>query len=171
MYFELKIKHDHNIANDNPCSDKRNGLYDKLDANLKGRVYTQLFHVSQAIWTPDEKAIAKYTFLNVGNRKPSLYHWTADQYRSNGPFDKWLKTVETCRTRLTCCSASNFGNIIMRDFPTPDFGLAVVNKNFQSARGDQFECNEREAAREERERLAEEKRKYEALQKAIQVRC
>ena len=105
------------------------------------------FHVSPAIWTPDEegKVIKKWT-LESSPAKPSLYRWTEDQYKENGPFDKWLKTVETCRTNVKCCeNPRGIGNIIMRDFPTPDFGNAVVNKNFLFATGDQRDCEEAQA--------------------------
>ena len=96
------------------------------------------FHVSQAVWTPTEEVIKKWT-----PARPSLYHWTADQYKPNGPFDQWLKTVETCKTNVKCCeNPRGIGNIIIRDFPTPDFGAAVVNKNFQVATGDQRKCED-----------------------------
>ena len=104
------------------------------------------FHVSQAIWTPDNEEIEKWT-LKSSPLRPSLYCWTELQYQANGPFDKWLKTVETCRTNVKCCeNPRGIGNIIIRDFPTPDFGSAVVNKNFQSATGNQRECEDKQFA-------------------------
>ena len=100
------------------------------------------FHVSQAIWTPDLEEWK----LNSSPPSPSLYNWTEFQYQAYGPFDKWLKTVETCRTNVKCCeNPRGIGNIIMRDFPTPDFGNAVVNKNFLFATGDQRDCEEAQA--------------------------
>ena len=108
--------------------------------NTRGTKFA--FHVSQAIWTPDQegKVIEKWTIKSSPPR-PSLYRWTEDQYRANGPFDKWLKTVETCRSNVKCCeNPRGIGNIIIRDFPTPEFGAAVVNKNFLLSTGDQSKC-------------------------------
>ena len=108
------------------------------------------FHVSQAVWTPNKEVIEKWT-LNSSPAKPSLYRWTELQYQPNGPFDKWLKTVETCRSNyessqyanVKCCeNPSGIGNIIIRDFPTPEFGSAVINKNFIPVSGDQRECED-----------------------------
>ena len=126
----------------------RNKLYDQLDDHIKSnrkssQDYTG-FYVSQAVWTPDEKAIALYQ-LNPLDKRPSLFHWTAYQYKSNGPFDNWLKTVNTCKTRFACCSKiSGLYNIIMRDFPTPEFSSSVVNKNFvsSSSTSDEFKCDQ-----------------------------
>ena len=101
------------------------------------------FHVSQAIWTPDLEEWK----LNSSPPSPSLYDWTEVQYQPNGPFDRWLKTVETCNSSLKCCeNPRGVGNIIMRDFPTPDFAAAVVNKNFQLAIGTQLECEKEQGA-------------------------
>ena len=95
------------------------------------------FHVSQAIWTPDLEEWK----LNSSPPSPSLYRWTELQYEPNGPFDQWLKTVETCKTDLKCCeNPGGVGNIILRDFPTPEFGSQVVNKNFQYAIESQRRC-------------------------------
>ena len=99
--------------------------------------------------------------------RKSLYHWTEDQYKPGGPFDQWLKTVETCRTNVKCCeNPSGIGNIIMRDFPTPAFGAAVVQKNFQVALGKQRVCEDKQIkeAQEEAER-----KRIEAL-KAAEVK-
>ena len=128
--------------------DGRNKLYDQLDDTIKedrknSHNYTN-FYVSQAVWTPDEKAIAFYT-LNPVDRRPSLFHWTAYQYKSNGAFDNWLKTVNTCKTRFACCSKiPGLYNIIMRDFPTPEFSSSVVNKNFvpTNSNSDEFQCEQ-----------------------------
>ena len=37
----------------------------------------------------------------------------------------------------------------MRDFPTPDFGSAVVNKNFLFATGNQRKCEDEQLAADE----------------------
>ena len=63
-----------------------------------------------------------------------------EQYAVGGPFDKWLKTVKTCVTRLSCCQSEGYGNIIQRDFPTRHFTSSVVNKNFKHPTGDQLTC-------------------------------
>ena len=130
---------------------ERNGLYDKLDENLKTRGTKLAFHVSQAVWTPD---LEKWKMISSPPRS-SLYRWTELQYQANGPFDKWLKTVETCRTNVKCCeNPRGIGNIVIRDFPTPDFGSIVVNKNFQYATRNQRKCEENlmcEIATKERE--------------------
>ena len=62
------------------------------------------------------------------------------QYAVGGPFDKWLKTVKTCVSRLSCCLSEGYGNIIQRDFPTKSFTSAVINKNFKNPSGDQLTC-------------------------------
>ena len=109
---------------------------------MKTRGTKFAFHVSQAVWTPNEEVIEKWT-LNSSPARPSLYRWTENQYQANGPFDNWLKTVETCRTSVKCCeNPRGIGNIIIRDFPTPDFGSAVVNKNFLFATGNQRKCED-----------------------------
>ena len=54
----------------------------------------------------------------------------------------------------------------MRDFPTPEFGNAVVNKNFQLATGNEAECEEKEIAKDIAEqiaRLEEDKKRQEEL--------
>ena len=128
--------------------------------------------MSQAIWTPDGKAIAKH-MGNILDPKPNLYRWTESQYTSGGPFDKWLRTVETCNTRIICCGLSGLANIVIRDFPTPEFSSAVINKNFKMSPG-QFECEQNELAKEEAariaeaERQAEKRRQAEALRKAAE---
>ena len=63
--------------------------------------------------------------------RPSLYHWTKRQYEEDGPFDKWLKTVRTCRTRASCCGPSGFSNIIIRDFPDKGYTSNVIAKNYR----------------------------------------
>ena len=63
-----------------------------------------------------------------------------NQYAVGGPFDKWLKTIKTCVSRLSCCLSEGYANIIQRDFPTKSFTSAVINKNFQSPSGDQLTC-------------------------------
>ena len=101
------------------------------------------FHVSQAIWTPDLEEWK----LNSSPPSPSLYHWTEAQYQPNGEFDRWLKEVIVCNSNVKCCeNPQDIGNIIMRDFPTPDFAAAVVNKNFQLAIGTQLECEKEQGA-------------------------
>ena len=107
---------------------------------MRARGTKLAFHVSQAIWTPDEDVLAKWT-LSSSPAKPSLYRWTELQYQPNGPFDKWLKTVETCRSTVKCCeNPRGIANIIIRDFPTPEFGSAVIKKNFIPVSGDQRLC-------------------------------
>ena len=107
---------------------------------MKTRGTKLAFHVSQAIWTPDENVLDKWT-LNSSPAKPSLYRWTELQYQTNGPFYKWLKTFETCRSTVKCCeNPSGIGNIIIRDFPTPEFGSAVISKNFKPVSGNQRVC-------------------------------
>ena len=177
--FNNLFKHNHNIANDDPCKDNRNELYNHLDKSLNERGSRGEFFISQAIWTPDGKAIAKHT-LNIADPKPNLYRWTESQYTSGGPFDKWLRTVQTCYTRLACCSVSGFANIIMRDFPTPESSSAIVSKNFKGPVGAQGDCEKNELFKEEQKRkeeaarLAEEKRqaveKWRSAMKATQVR-
>ena len=153
-------------AVDKPCQEERNELYDLLDNNLRIRGTKFSFHVSQAVWTPDEKQIKKWTFGSFP-RKPSLYRWTEHQYQAYGPFDKWLGTVETCKTNVKCCeNPSGIGNIIMRDFPTPRFGSAVVNKNFQFATGKQRTCEDKQIA----EAKAEAERQKKAAEKEAKVR-
>ena len=192
MFYFIKyhFKHNYDKANDDPCKDERNGLYDLLDEELRNERWTgegsewvedprsrEKFHVSQAIWTPDSggNVIVKWS-LNFGNQKPNLYRWTESQYKNGGPFDEWLRTVNTCRTRLACCTKTimpaGYGNIIMRDFPTPEFGSEVVNKNFQSAHGAEFDCHNEELVKEKIRKEAEaEAARLKALElaKAAQV--
>ena len=189
MFYFIKyhFKHNYNKANDDPCKDERNGLYHLLDEELRNERWTdepiedprarEKFHVSQAIWTPDSegKVIVKWS-LNFGNQKPNLYRWTETQYQNGGPFDEWLRTVNTCRSRLACCNSTNmpagYGNIIMRDFPTPEFGSEVVNKNFQWARGAELDCEKEERVKDKIRKEAEaEAARLKALElaKAAQV--
>ena len=79
-----------------------------------------------------------------------IYRVKKDQYAVGGAFDKWLKTVKTCRSRLSCCPTAGNGNIIVRDFPTRSFTSSVVNKNFKNPSGDELKC-ELVAAQEEAE--------------------
>ena len=72
-----------------------------------------------------------------------------EQYEAGGPFDKWLSTVKTCRSRLKCCPASGYGNVIVRDFVTRSFTASVINKNFMKPTGDELKCEEDEIAKEE----------------------
>ena len=125
----------------------------------------QTYHVSQAVFKPDENVITVNT-LEIP-RRPSLYHWTKPQYEEKGPFDNWLKKLNVCRTREKCCvsaeyTPSNFANIIIRDFPTKTFISTVIAKNYkspQSAKGSEGECEEEEYKKElEREEEARRKK-------------
>ena len=86
-----------------------------------------------------------------------------EQYAPGGPYDKWLKTVKTCRTRESCCPAAGHGNIIVRDFPTKSFTSSVINKNFMKPSVREEACEKAEekavqdkAAAEEAARAAAE---------------
>ena len=141
--FEFEFQLNHSVTADEKCTTGLKELYLKLDDNLRSRGTKFAFHVSQAVFTPD---IDEWK-LNNSPPNPSRYDWTEVQYQPNGPFDQWLKTVETCRTNVKCCeNPRGIGNIILRDFPTPEFGAQVVNKNFQSAVGAQFECENEQGA-------------------------
>jgi len=146
---------DHNKAEVTPCSDDDLDLYKKLDEyrnwEIKDKKRTgnkntyalrsYAFHVSQGVFTPDGKAIVSNMVYKF---KPSLYHWTKDQYKPGGHFDKWLRTVKTCKSRKICCKdLQGYGNIIMRDFPTAAFGAAVVDKNFNWADAVELNCEKR----------------------------
>ena len=112
-----------------------------MDEDINEKSYSDrnyAFHVAQGLWTPDFDAILQGVLYKS---KPSLYHWTKDQYRQGGPFEKWLKKVKTCNSRKECCEKlSGYANIIIRDFPTVSFGVEVVNKNFNWADGDELDC-------------------------------
>ena len=96
--------------------------------------------MASAIFTPDTDAIFKNMLFKS---RPSLYHWTKDQYKQGGHFDKWLKTVKTCKSRKQCCKGlRGYANIVIRDFPTVAFGAAVVNKNFNWADGGELDCEQ-----------------------------
>ena len=122
---------------------------------------------------------------------PAQKLWVRGQYKENGPFADWLKTVKTCTTRAACCSPKDNSNIIVRDYPNRPFVSRVVNKNFQVASGDELECDRRmiveelkaikdeeererrqkeeeERIKKENERIAEEKRKKEEEEKKKQ---
>ena len=118
-------------------------LYGKLDDDINAATYSArdyAFHVAQGLWTPNFDAIWKGMLYKS---KPSLYHWTKDQYRQGGPFEKWLKKVKTCKSRKECCAElSGYANIIIRDFPTVSFGIEVVNKNFNWADADELDCEQ-----------------------------
>ena len=86
-----------------------------------------------------------------------------EQYKAGGPFDQWLKTVKTCRSRTTCCERRRgYGNIIVRDFATVPFTSSVINKNFMGPSGDELQCEldeiEKERLAAENEKKAEEAR-------------
>ena len=81
-----------------------------------------------------------------------------DQYAAGGPFEKWLKSVKTCRSRKKCCPVAGYGNVIVRDFATRAFTSSVINKNFMQPSGDELKC--------EQEELAKEKADVEAARKA-----
>ena len=136
-------------------------MYQKLSKSLNDRSdYTEFF-VSQAVFTPNGNAILKNTLAPGPMRKPSLFHWTEKQYEIGGPFDKWMKTLQPCRSRLTCCkNKTGLGNIVMRDFATRSFSSSLISKNFNWASGSELECEKQALAEEEaeRQRLAEEKR-------------
>ena len=72
-----------------------------------------------------------------------------EQYEAGGPFEKWLRTVKTCRSRIECCPVAGYGNIIIRDFVDRPFILNVVNKNFASPSGDELQCEIDELEKEE----------------------
>ena len=124
---------------------------------------------------------------------PAQKLWVRGQYKENGPFADWLKTVKTCTTRAACCSPKDNSNIIVRDYPNRPFVSRVVNKNFQIASGDELECDrrmraaelkaikdkeekerkeaeERERIRLENIRIAEEKKKKEEERKKEEQR-
>ena len=97
--------------------------------------------------------------------RPSLYQWTRRQYDEDGPFDKWLKSVRTCRTRTICCGPSGFSNIIIRDFPDRAYISKVVGKNYKralTASGLEGDCERREVAAEAARKAAEEAARREA---------
>ena len=122
------------------------------------------FHISQAVFTPNTTEIVKNTLKLF---RPSLYQWTRRQYIEDGPFDKWLKSVRTCRTRTICCGPSGFSNIIIRDFPDRAYVSKVVGKNYRralTASGLEGNC-ERKEVRAEAERKAVE----EAARKAAEA--
>ena len=79
-----------------------------------------------------------------------------EQYVAGGPFDKWLKTVKTCRSRTKCCRGRGYGNIIVRDFATVTFTSSVINKNFMRPSGDELKCEEDEIASELAEKAKKE---------------
>ena len=133
------FQHDHNVADDK--------LYPKIVAETKTRSKLSKFHVSQAVFTPDEAAIGTNSLFLF---RPSLFQWTERQYTEDGPFDKWLRDVKTCRTRTKCCGPSGFSNIIIRDFPSRAYASNVVAKNYKSsstASGSEGQC-ERNAVAE-----------------------
>ena len=72
-----------------------------------------------------------------------------EQYATGGPFDKWLKTVKTCRSRKECCPVAGHGNVIVRDFVTRSFTSSVIQKNFMAASGYELKCLQDEVAKEE----------------------
>ena len=73
-----------------------------------------------------------------------------EQYKAGGPFDKWLKTVKTCRSRAKCCQRRAYGNIIVRDFATVPFTSSVINKNFMEPSGDELQCEQDEIENEKK---------------------
>jgi len=140
----LSTWHDTADAEIDPCvEDDVSDLYGMLDKDINAKSYSArkyAFHVAQGLWTPDFDAIWKGMLYKS---KPSLYHWTKDQYRQGGPFEKWLKKVKTCKSRKECCAElSGYANIIIRDFPTVSFGIEVVNKNFNWADADELDCEQ-----------------------------
>ena len=165
-------KHNHNVARD---TKKGNELYSKIVDETKQRSSLSQFHVSQAVFTPTFGIMSTET-LFMG--RPSLYQWTRRQYVQNGPFDKWLRSVKTCRTTADCCGPSGFSNIIIRDFPTRAFTSNVIAKNYQvslTAFGSEGQCHRSlkqkiaEAARKAKE-LAEKIKAQEAAIKAEKER-
>ena len=136
-------------------------MYQELSKSLNDRNDYSKFFVSQAVFTPDGNAILKNTLAPGPMRKPSLFYWTKRQYAIGGPFDKWMKTLQPCRSRLTCCeNKTGLGNIVMRDFATRSFSSSLISKNFNWASGSELECEQKALAEEEaeRQRIAEEKR-------------
>ena len=126
--------------------------------------------MSQAVFTPDEAAIGTNSLFLF---RPSLFQWTERQYTEDGPFDKWLRDVKTCRTRTKCCGPSGFSNIIIRDFPSRAYASNVVAKNYKSsstASGSEGQCERNAVAEEERiareKAEAEKKAREEAARKA-----
>ena len=109
--------------------------------------------------------------------RPSLFQWTKRQYKVMGPFDKWLRSVKTCRTIEDCCGPSGFSNIIIRDFPTRAFTSNVIAKNYQlslTASGFEGQCyrfqkQKAEAAQKAKE-LAEKIEANKAAEKAEKER-
>ena len=90
-----------------------------------------------------------------------------EQYAPGGPYEKWLKTVKTCRTRESCCPAAGYGNILVRDFPTKSFTSSVINKNFIKPSADEAACEKREIEAEKKAlQDAEAKAAAEAAAKA-----
>ena len=65
-----------------------------------------------------------------------------EQYAAGGPFDKWLKSVKTCRSRTKCCPGPGYGNVIVRDFATLPFTSSVINKNFMGPSGSELKCDQ-----------------------------
>ena len=83
-----------------------------------------------------------------------------EQYEAGGPFDKWLKTVKTCRSRTECCQpVAGYGNIIVRDFATRSFTSSVINKNFMNPSGDELKCEQYMIVKERVKALAEDNEK------------
>ena len=109
--------------------------------------------------------------LNPAKMKPAQKLWVMGQYKENGPFADWLKTVKTCKSRSICCSASDHSNIIVRDFPNRAFVSRVVNKNFQFASGEEAECEQKiidaelQKIRDEEERLRLQAEEAERIRK------
>ena len=68
-----------------------------------------------------------------------------------GPFEKWLKSVKTCRSRTECCPPAGYGNVFVRDFVTRSFTSSVINKNYMRPTGDEVSCWQAAVAKEDAE--------------------